>query len=204
MAENVNNVKGKDMVEGVPPAAAGNGNGNGGNVPPTAADNGNGGNVPPPKTTSAAGEPTPDPFDPERLRLTQNFAVSTGVQKLLTTVPVRKPAKEWWIQTHPAENYRIQTAVLELKEDREIYLVDPTLWPALAMERTFSPRLLVTTINRQGILFLWPIRLPGSDGKIDNWSRSALEAAQAASGTWVRVASNMNLAPTTSSRRRPS
>jgi hypothetical protein len=135
----------------------------------------------------------PDPFDPERLRLTQNFADKVGVQKLLTTVPVRKPAKEWWIQAHPAEKYRIQTGMLELKEDREIYLVDPTLWPALAMETTFSPRLLVTTINRQGTLFLWPIRLPGTDGKIDHWSRSALEAAQAASGTWIRVAANMSL-----------
>jgi hypothetical protein len=135
----------------------------------------------------------PDPFDPERLRLTQNFSASVGVKKLLTSVPVRKPAKEWWIQTHPSDNYRIQTAVLELKEDREIYLVDRGLWEGLATEGTFSPRLLVTTINRQGILFLWPIRLPGPDGKIDEWNRSALEAATKAAGAWVRVAANMAL-----------
>ena len=84
--------------------------------------------------------------------------------------------------------------MLELKEDREVYLVDPSLWSELASEPTFSPRLLVTAINRQGLLFVWPIRLPGSDGRIDEWSRSAMEAAGEAKSRWVRVVSNMQLA----------
>jgi hypothetical protein len=89
--------------------------------------------------------------------------------------------------------YRLSTAVLELKEDRETYLVSPALWPLLADEKTFSPRLLVTAINRQRVLFLWPIGLPGSDGKIDDWSRSAMDAADEAESQWVRVTSNMSL-----------
>jgi hypothetical protein len=52
---------------------------------------------------------------------------------------------------------------------------------------------LATAINRQGVLFLWPIRLPGADGKIDEWSRSALDAADEAKTRWVRVTSNMSL-----------
>jgi len=60
----------------------------------------------------------PDPFDANRLRLSQDFAASVGVKKALLTVPVRKPAKEWFVQVHPDESYRIQTAVVELKEDR--------------------------------------------------------------------------------------
>jgi hypothetical protein len=135
----------------------------------------------------------PDPFDPARLRLSQNFEVMTGVKKLVMTVPVRKPAKEWFVMTHSDEAYRITTAVLELKEDREIYLVDPNMWPTLSAEPTFSPRLLITTINRQGNVFLWPIRLPGPDGRIDEWNRSAFEAAQIGRGQWVRVAANMGL-----------
>ena len=134
-----------------------------------------------------------DPFDPSRLRLSQDFAASLGVKKVLLTVPVRKPAKEWWIQVHPDPAYRIQTAVLELKEDREVYLVDPSLWPELATESTFGPRALFTSITRQNVLFVWPIRLPGADGKIDNWNRSALEAAALAAGKWLRVQANMHL-----------
>jgi hypothetical protein len=80
--------------------------------------------------------------------------------------------------------------VLELKEDRETYLVEPTLWPELADEATFSPRALFTAMNRQNVLFVWPIRLPGEDGKIDEWNRSALEAAQLAAGNWVRITAN--------------
>src|SRR5262249_52749602 len=109
----------------------------------------------------------PDPFDPASLRLSQGFAASIGVKKALLAVPVRKPDKSWFVRVHPQEEYRLQTAVIELKEDRETFLVDRSLWQELATEATFSPRALFTAVNRQGVLFLWPIRLPGADGKID-------------------------------------
>ena len=66
--------------------------------------------------------PVPDPFDPVRLRLSQDFAANLGVKKALLTVPVRKPSKEWWFQTHPDEAYRIQTCVVDLKEDKDVVL----------------------------------------------------------------------------------
>jgi hypothetical protein len=138
-------------------------------------------------------DPAPDPYDPASLRLSQDFSASLGVKKSLLTVPVRKPDKSWFVRVHPADEYALQTAVVELKEDRETYLVAPALWPDLAGESTFSPRALFTGMNRQGVLFLWPIRLPGPDGKSDNWSASALEAAQMARREWVRVAANMAL-----------
>src|SRR5262249_2611036 len=140
----------------------------------TPVNDGNGAQLPPTNMTAAA---APDPFDLSRLRLSPDFSVNLGVKKALLTVPVRKPSKEWWIQTHPDPHYRIETAVLELKEDRETYLVARELWDALATESTFGPRALFTAINAQGVCFLWPIRLPGPDGKIDDWNRSALEAA---------------------------
>jgi len=134
----------------------------------------------------------PDLFaDLGALRLSQDFGATLGVKKALLTVPVRKPSKEWFVRSNPA--LRIETCVLELKEDRETYLVAPALWPELAAESTFGPRALYAAMNSQGVLFVWPIRLPGSDGKIDDWNRSALEAASMAETAWVRVASNMAL-----------
>ncbi|MEX1230834.1 MAG: hypothetical protein WEB58_11385 [Planctomycetaceae bacterium] len=135
----------------------------------------------------------PDPFDPEQLRLSQDFASNFGVKKSLLTVPVRKPPKETYVRIHPDPLYRLETAVLELKEDREIYLVAPSLRDDLATESTFGVRAFFTAMTRQNVLFLWPCRLPGPDGKIDEWSRSSLEAATIAAEKWVRVQSNMAL-----------
>lgn len=139
-------------------------------------------------------EAPPNPFDPARLRLSQDFGATLGVKKAMLTIPVKKPSKEWFVQVHPDESYRMQTAVLELKEDRETYLVDPSLWPELSSsESTFGTRSIFTAVNRQGVVFLWPIRLPGADGKLDDWNQSALEAAAMATGKWVRIAANMSL-----------
>jgi hypothetical protein len=133
------------------------------------------------------------PFDPKRLRLSQDLSATLGVKKAIITIPVRKPSRETWVRVHPAEAYRIQTGILELKEEREIDLVAPELWSTLASEATFSARVLFTAITRQGVLFLWPIRLPGQGGKVDSWNRSALEAAMLSINRWVRIAANMNL-----------
>ena len=65
-----------------------------------------------------------DPFDPERLKLSQDFASSLGVKKELLTVPVKKPSKEWFVRVNPDPEMRLQTGVIELKEDRETSPLD--------------------------------------------------------------------------------
>jgi hypothetical protein len=134
-----------------------------------------------------------DPLNLDSLRLSQDFTL--GVKPVTTTIPVRKPSKEWWVRVHPDSSYRISTLVLELKDDkdRDIYLISAPLREALAIEPTVSPRLLATAINRQGQLFVWPIRLPGPDGKIDTWNGSAQAAAEQAQTQWVRMAANRDL-----------
>lgn len=134
-----------------------------------------------------------DPFDLARLRLSQDFLGAAGVRKVLTTVPTKKPSKEWFVRVHPDASYHLETCVIELKEDNEVYLVDRPLWPHLVSESTFSPRALFTAMNKQTVLFLWPVRLPGADGKLDDWSRSALEAASIAQTKWIRIQSNRSL-----------
>ena len=130
-------------------------------------------------------------LDVESLRLSQDFAANIGVKKSILRVPVRKPDRQWFIQVHPDPDYSLQTAVIEVQEDRETYLVDRSLWSELPGE--IIPKVLLTGINRQGNLFLWPIRLPGEDGRHDEWNASALEAAEKAQGNWVRVVANMDL-----------
>jgi hypothetical protein len=132
-----------------------------------------------------------DTFDPTRLRLSQDFQSMVDVRKVLVTVPVRKPDPQWFVRTHREEGWRLETAVLEVKEDRATFLIDPPLRAELLSE--IKSMVLFTAINRMGVVFLWPVRLPSPDGRIDEWSRSALEAAQLGMKRWVRVAANMSL-----------
>jgi hypothetical protein len=133
----------------------------------------------------------PDPFDPNALRLDQSFADGPAVKKLLLIIPVRRPGAQDFIRVHPDAEYRLDTAVISLKDDRETYLVAPTLVSELIVECV--PVSLFTTVSRQGVLTLWPIRLPGPDGKMNEWWRSAREAAEIARQSWVRVKASTSL-----------
>jgi hypothetical protein len=133
-----------------------------------------------------------DPYDLGNLRLSQSFTETAGVKKLLTTVPVRKPHKQDFVRVHPSEHYRADVLMVELKEDREAYLVSGRqMVDELATEA--EPFSLFTAINRQGVVFLWPVRLPTPDGKVNEWHRSLREAAETATGRWCRVKANMSL-----------
>ena len=127
----------------------------------------------------------------EQLKLDQNFSEVIGVKKQISTIPVRKPGRQDFIRVHPDESYRLQTAILELKEDRENYLIAKDLWQELSGE--VVPKMLYTAMNRQGVLSLWPVRLADETGRLDTWNRSAHQAAQLAMEQWIRVASNRSL-----------
>jgi len=131
-----------------------------------------------------------DPFNPAALRLDQSFADTVGVRKLLTTVPTRKPNRQEYVRTH--QQYRLTpAAIIEVKEDREVYLVTPDIARQLPGE--FNVATLYLAINRQGVVFLWPVKLPDPDGKHNEWHRSAAEGAERAMGRWIRVTANMSL-----------
>lgn len=141
-------------------------------------------------TPSAEPEPINKPgLDLTTLRLSQDFGASLGVKKAILTVPVRKPDRHWFVRTHPSPEYRFETAVIE--DERELFLLDRPLWDDHVGE--FAPMLLVTAINRQGVLFLWPIRLQGDDRRPNAWNTSSMDAAALAQRGWVRVAANMSL-----------
>lgn len=155
------------------------------------------------ETAAPAPAPTPapaDPFDLANLRLDQSFVESAGVKKLLTTIPVRKPKDQDFVRVHQAPEYREAFAIIELKDDREMYLVPPAIARELPGECRMAT--LYTAINRQGNLFLWPVWLPTPDGRINEWHRSAAEAAELAMHRWIRIKANMGLGRTRSLRQR--
>jgi hypothetical protein len=133
----------------------------------------------------------PDHFDLAKLRLDPSFHETSGVKRLRTTVPARKPNPQDFVRVHPSPAYRENFAMIELKDEREDYLVLPHVVPMLPGEIVYKT--IYTAINRQGIVFLWPVRLPGIDDKPNAWWVSARDAAERATTKWLRIKANMGL-----------
>ena len=51
----------------------------------------------------------------------------------------------------------------------------------------------MTTINRQGVVFLWPLKLPDDTGRSNRWHDSAMDAAERAAKSWIRLQADMSL-----------
>jgi hypothetical protein len=132
-----------------------------------------------------------NPFAPENLRIDLNFAEGIGVKKAIITVPVRKPNGQDFIRVHPGPEFRLPVAIIELRDDRETFLVLPAI--ARDIPGEYIMVTMYTAITRSGVVFLWPVRLPGSDGRQLEWHRSAAVAAEMAMKHWVRVKANMQL-----------
>jgi hypothetical protein len=129
------------------------------------------------------------------LRLPQHFMESIGVKKLLLNVPVRKPARQEFVRTHPDSNsYTFNMLTFDLRTEGrpETYLVLPEVADALDGEARGVT--LFTTISRQHVVFLWPIAIPPPDTtRPMGWWTSAREAAELAREKWLRLKPNMSL-----------
>ena len=109
----------------------------------------------------------PNPFNPAALRIDPSIMENVGAKKLVTTIRVEKPNNHDYVRVNKRPDYRISAAIIELKEDREVYLVTPEMARELSGE--WAAATLFLTINRQGVLRLWPVKLPGPDGKHNEW-----------------------------------
>jgi hypothetical protein len=132
-----------------------------------------------------------DPFDLSKLRVNPENLEGGSVKKLLTTVPVKKPGGQDFVRVRPEPSFRETLALLELKEDRESYIVNLAAVPELQGECFIAT--LFTGVTRTGVLFMWPVRVPAADGRVNNWHQSAAVAAQHALTRWVRIKANMSL-----------
>lgn len=124
------------------------------------------------------------------LRLSdQDYENSVGV-KVFTTIRVGKPDRQTFVRVNPAPTSRLPIALLEMREDREVFAIAPALKSQLASETTKVE--LYSAITSQGVFFFWPVKIPGADGRPNLWHTSAIAAAQEAMVHWVRVGANMS------------
>jgi hypothetical protein len=138
-------------------------------------------------TDSAA--TAPNPFNPESLRVMGDVN-SVGAEKILLRITVRKPNKQEFFRVNTDDELRLPCAILEIKDEREIYLVTPNVLRVLSEDiRHVELRLCQ---NRQGVNFLWPVAMPSPDGRTNSWHLSAREAASHAEDHWTRMIANMS------------
>ena len=147
------------------------------------------------KDTGSNTPPEPksdDPFDPanlSKLRMSQDFASMAQVKPAITTLAVRKPHKHEFVRVRVGSEWRFETGCFVDKENREVYLVSPPLWPAMPGDVTATCLCLTITRNSP-VPFLWPLVLPDSE-RPNRWHESAIEAARLAEGDWLRVVADM-------------
>jgi hypothetical protein len=132
----------------------------------------------------------PDPFNLAGLIINQDYLQTAGTTKLLTTVKVGKPNRQDFFRINPDPAYRASLGILEVKEDRAFYIVSPAVTQIIPGE--FYAATVFVGANRQGVPFVWPIRLPEPSGKTNVWHQTALIAAETAMKKWVRIAANMS------------
>ena len=134
-----------------------------------------------------------NPFDDlDALSGSQDFIDLAGVKKALVTVPIRKPGKSIFVRVHSDPAYSKDFWTLEYGDDRDLYLVLPHFAQEIE-EGLLSRRTFFTAITRQGVLFLWAIKLPTEASRKTEWPVSERTAALQAMKAWTRVSSNMQL-----------
>ena len=126
-------------------------------------------------------------FDPENLRVSQDFGEHANVETIHGTMSVRKPGKHEFVRVRPGKNWQLLVAVIESSEDRELWVVVPEL--AKTVSEEVATVLLRLAVNLNGVPFLWALKI-SRDGKSNPWNQSAMVAAETAITRWVRVLSN--------------
>jgi hypothetical protein len=131
-----------------------------------------------------------DPFDPAALRT--NVMGDIEVEKVLTTVPVRKPKRTEFFRVHP--EFTLDTYLLERDTgmERETYLVTPDVQHLVASE--LRQQRLFTAITKHNTVFLWPVKLPTDEtDRMRRTADSALQAAEQGKKLWTKMAWNRHL-----------
>jgi hypothetical protein len=126
-------------------------------------------------------------FDLDALRIDPAAGGLGSVRRIVTHIPVRKPGRQQFVRVHPEIELPIE--LLTLKDEGESYLITPELRGALAEETTLVT--LHLAVTPQGVLSIWPVVIPGDPPNA--WHSSAVEAANYARESWIKLSSDRHL-----------
>lgn len=128
-------------------------------------------------------------IDIDSLRLTSTLSDELMGEEMKSPIEVRKPGKQTFFRIHPDTAYKLDTALLWVEDETRWFLPLPIMMQHLGDELTIVR--IVTCIDLHGDIFLWPVKLPSSEGRSSNWHLSALAAVEQATTRWTRLAADM-------------
>ncbi|WP_419739248.1 hypothetical protein [Ruegeria sp.] len=131
-----------------------------------------------------------DPFALDNLTVDGTSMEDLGIERPILVVPVTKPNPQDFFRVHPNPKYHLVARVLELKAEREVYLVTKAVWPLLPGETKLVK--LVTYQTRHGGVALWPLKLAEDGARENPRNISARKAAELGETKWVRMQANMH------------
>lgn len=129
--------------------------------------------------------------DLEALRIGTSTASAVTSAEVLTHVPVRRGKKQEYFRINPDPSTQLLTNTYEDKEDREIYLVAPEMWPYMVGDMTATQ--LHTAVSRQGVVSIFPLKIPTEGESASPWHDTARQAVELAKESWVRLSADMAL-----------
>lgn len=105
-----------------------------------------------------------------------------ALEKLLTSLSVRKPKRDEWVRVHPTVHARVYT--YEAREDNSFYIVLPeVVEPLIDVVRYVQ---LSLAANYSGSAFVWPVPVP-TERKPHRAHVTAFAAAEKAAREWIRI-----------------
>lgn len=121
--------------------------------------------------------------------ITSQLVPSVTTKKSLESLLFRKPSKTEFVRVNPDPKYKQNFAILEIKDDREVYLVAPSL--IQSMQNLVKLVTVYTVVNDRGNVFLTGVSLPDSLGKRNRWHDSLEHCLFLAQTRWVRLEADM-------------
>jgi hypothetical protein len=133
-----------------------------------------------------------NPFDPERIRLSTNYAAMVNGRSAGLIVSLwNKPPKTAWFRVHPTNEVDVLMLDLTERTPDELYYVDPAIRHHLLTEPTISPRLLVQVQTSTGSNAIWAVKLGGfSRNRGNAWTNTVIRAKELAKTRWIRLISD--------------
>jgi hypothetical protein len=126
---------------------------------------------------------TPQRSALDRYRRTDASVLTSPLRPPSYSVVIRRPKKTEFIRTQLSPGCLGPFPIVI--DNERFFAVDRSMWQLLA-DHLVDMALIPSTTD-MGRIFLWPVRLPDAQGRLDSWNESAMPLARLAEERWLRL-----------------